>query len=202
MREIHGLRNCHAHGVHSIVLGEEHGRLRRVFVAEPDHSLWLNTDKRLARPLSVGFHGHHCDLRITVLCGEICNLTINRFGVAGREMALYRYHSAIHDGKPSFVRLLPPVGYRTESQYMHPRDQVSLPARKFHTIWAPRGCAAAWMVEEGQEDPEYVPLTLSDDDLESFDFADMYTPMGADACEEMLRRYGLSAQRVLAVCEN
>lgn len=182
---MNGFRNCHAHGVHSIALGKKDGRMHRVFIAERDHNLWQNSP--FSDVLSVGFHSHHCDLKIRVLAGQIGNLTLT--AGASRCLAGYRYQSALRDGSPEFLYALPPAQYGIEEQFIEAGGELDLPAEAFHTVWVARDEAAAWLVEEGEEDPYYLPITLSDADLNVFDWTGMYQPLSEAECADLLRRY-------------
>lgn len=181
-----GLRNCHARGLHSVVLGEDGGRLRRLFIATPEHTLWRNT--LVGLPLSIGYHAHHCDLTIKVLAGSIANFTL-RPG-HGRKLAAWRYQSPIRGEAPRFVRLFGPAAYGADFVILNEASApLHLPAAVMHTVNVTRDATAVWLIEEGEEDPHYLPLTLSDDDLSAFDWTGMYEPMDDAACAELLRRY-------------
>ena len=180
-----GFRNCHALGVHSIALGKREGRLHRVFIAERDHSLWHNS--LFGGTLSVGFHSHHCDLKIRVLAGQIGNLTLSEG--SSRRLAGYRYRSALRDESPEFLYALPPAWYGVEEVFIDAGGELELSAEVFHTVWVARGEAAVWLIEEGDEDPHYLPITLSDADLNVFDWTGMYQPLSEAECDELLRRY-------------
>lgn len=182
---MNGFLNCHARGVHSIVLGKKNGRLRRVFIAEKNHTLWRNTPTGDA--LSVGFHPHHCNLKIKVLSGQIVNLSLT--SGSARSLATYRYQSAIHGGTPEFLYVLPAAPYGIEELSIVEGGELELPAEVFHTVWVAEGESAVWLIEEGEADPYYLPIALSDDDLNVFDWTGMYQPMSEAACCEMLRRY-------------
>lgn len=183
---MNGLRNCHARGVHSIVLDNDGGRLRRVFIAEKDHTLWRNSPDS-GEAFSVGFHSHHCALAIRVLRGQIVNLSLRE----GRHSLLsaWRYQSAITGGVPRFDNILPPVWYGTEGDALGQGGILTLAATDFHTVWVAKNVGAVWLVEEGEEDPHYLPITLSDDDLSIFDWMGMYQPMSEAECVEMLQLY-------------
>src|SRR4051812_43890584 len=117
-----GFRNCHAPGVYSIALGRKNGRLHRVFIAECAHNLWCNTPS--GDTLSVGFHAHHCDLKIRVLAGQIGNLTLA--AGASRRLAGYRYQSALRDGAPEFLYALPPAWYGVEEVFTDAGGELEL----------------------------------------------------------------------------
>lgn len=180
-----GFRNCHAPGVHSIALGRRGGRLHRVFIAERDHNLWHNAP--FSDALSVGFHAHHCDLKICVLAGQIGNLTLCEG--ASRCLTGYRYQSALRDGAPGFSRALPAAWYGVEELFVDAGGELELPAAVCHTVWVARGESAVGLVEEGDEDPHYLPITFSDVNLIAFDWTGMYAPLAEAECANLLRRY-------------
>lgn len=177
--------NCHAHGVDSLVLEHPglHGAprgsaLARVFIAHRDHELWRNLPGE--NIMSVGYHAHHCDLRLVPIYGCIYNLSVKpeelRISPKGRYRE-FMYESPItaEDRQGAFVA----TGNRYEfAPWIHRLSKaIDMPAKEVHTIYVPRGEEAAWYVFEGAEDDLYTPLTWSNADLEKFNFTPLYQPM-------------------------
>ena len=177
-----GIKDCHAKGVDSVVLGlTEEGRLRRAFIAHPGHDLGMGST------LSVGFHAHHCDVTLEVVHGAMLNINL----AAGRshlsytsdymELATYEYESPIlNGGKGSFTRV----------SKMKPHDIQTIPlstmseplfltANVVHTILIPFFLAetCTWVVTEGEEDPEYYPFVYTNRDLRYDTMQGLYNPM-------------------------
>jgi hypothetical protein len=187
------LVNCHARGVDSIVLAKD--PMVRLFVANAGHELWrnmpdLNAGQSVRYGMSVAFHPHHCDLTLTPVYGAIFNLSerkTQREACRAKEFLFqYRYVSPITSGQPgSFVpvegngRLFEIV----ETQLTKP---LAMRAKERHSMWVPIRTKAAWLVEEGGEDPNYVADCWSNADLTKFDFTGMYRPMHADRLREIL----------------
>lgn len=166
--------NCHAMGVDSVVLAGPN--MTRAFVAHKDHELWRNLPGE--NIMSVGYHAHHCNVRLVPIYGSVFNLSVMRSELRVSPKGRYRefmYQSPIRGKKGEFVS----TGLRYEfSPWIHRMSKpVEMQAKEVHTIYVPRGEEAAWYVFEGDEDPIYTPLTWSNADLEKFDFAPLYQPM-------------------------
>lgn len=166
--------NCHAMGVDSVVLAGPN--MTRAFVAHKNHELWRNLPGD--NIMSVGYHAHHCDVRLEPIYGCVYNLSVARSEIRMSAKGRYRefmYRSPITGGKGEFVS----TGKRYEfSPWIHRLSKaVEMKACEVHTIYVPRGEEAAWYVFERDEDPLYTPLTWSNADLEKFNFAPLYQPM-------------------------
>lgn len=171
-----GIRNCHAIGLHSIVLTTyPDGRPRvRMFVAEPNHRLGENRNGSI-----VGFHAHRADLVLTRLYGRVCNVSAyNIEGARGTvQIRTWRYTSPLIEQEGGFSR----VGTAgMVIYYPTPFMRLELPAAALHTIYVPAGDRAAWLVTEGDRTAEYNDIVYTDTDLERFDFSGMYEPMPPD----------------------
>lgn len=176
-----GYRNCHAVGVHSVVIGRDGKRLRRVFLTDKDHVLWQNDYD--SGPYSVGFHGHHCDLTIESLHGRAFNEVLVPGGLL--KLAAWRYESALMDSsRPGFVRLSENRSYGIVTDLI--TSLIYMPAWMHHTIFVPYESVAAWVVTEGEEDPSYQPITYSDADLSAWSADGMYQPLAERECLDLL----------------
>ncbi len=170
--------------------------------------------------LSIAIHPHRRDILLLHVFGTVINHAFaleERHDVRPRvALDAYRYVSPILQGTGEFTRgaTVPLVfDYSTTLHDAVPdwaryggndalRGQLFLPAKALHTVYVPRGETAAWLVEEGDPDPEYDSTCFSNDDLSRFDFSGMYEPMDwhvarniVDECIERRRFDGFVAQR-------
>ena len=176
--------NCHARGLHSIVIAP---RLR-IFYAAPDHELYRNGP---GFSFSVGLHPHHCSLTLIRLMGKPRNIVEGAFPRLSLRMKLleFRYASPLRDNERGSFSAT--GRSRTFSLVSHPISHNEMDAHDLHTVFVPRGEEAAWAVVEGDEDPNYVPLTYSNDNLEDFDFDGMYQPVDEAFVRQTLARVGV-----------
>lgn len=157
--------NCHVEGLDSFVLDDTPGRMVRVFVARKFHPLWQN-DLTFKFPMSVGFHSHHCDVKLIPIHGEVYNVVHNNIKVGyPKPLPAFTFNSQIREGKGGFKRLPGAIGY-LNLKIEKIQDSVSMRASVLHSIYVPRNTTAAWVVIEGKEDSNYKPFTYSNDDLE------------------------------------
>ena len=186
------LMNCHARGVDSLVL-KGAPQMVRIFLARPDHELW----SKEGEPLALGLHAHHCDVTLIPLFGPVENARVDLFPPRHprhvRRLTPYHYHSPIRGEAGSFLSM----GNRRSFtlRYVPLELPVSLKASELHTVSVPKGQLAAWMVVEGKEDRNYLPITYSDADLTRFDFNGMYQPISAERLEEdiiLLANHGVN----------
>lgn len=190
-----GYRNCHARGIHSVVLAKyDDGRPRlRMFVATEDHELWRNDapgcgDARM----SLAIHAHRSPLTLTRIQGnpmqvEACPWSVRPAGPGESVVSLgrWRYRSQILTGHGQFT-LLGSERFVVRKPYVF--DCIRMEAADLHTIYVPRGEYAAWTVHEHALTPSYDEVLYSDDDLSAFDFAGMYEPMTKDEAGAVIAR--------------
>lgn len=185
--------HCHVGGLHSVVLLDQPGKRIRLFVAAYGHQLWKNS--AASEQLSLGYHRHHCDLRLVGVRGHFVNRTASLAGGGGWRCDLrlnrYEYGSRLLGAKAGF-RLL---GHDTFTGQGHalisPGDCVAMRAQDIHTVYVDEGCVAAWLVFEGAEDPEYRPVTWSNDDLTTWSAGGLYEPMTEEQAERCLAMAGV-----------
>lgn len=185
--------DCHARGVHSILLLKD--PCIRLFIAAPEHDLWRNSSSDSNLPLSVGLHAHHCAITIEVVSGAIENVRqtgARRNPISTRTLSPYRYHSKPRGERPGFefMEVFGSASWALAADRYLATDHFKLKASDYHTIGVARGESASWLVYEGHEDPRYQPITYSDADLTKFDFGGMYRPLEKDEIEDLLYRYG------------
>lgn len=173
--------HCHARNLHSIMLLESPGRTIRLFVAMPDHEMWMNDPFMFRYGMSVGFHAHHCNLTLQCALGEVGNWCVSENFVSGFDSEVqirkFKYRSALRGEDPGFEEV-GPSAIRTERiKMMRVGDHDYMQADEIHTVFVPKGQAAAWFVFEGSEDPAYEAITHSTSDLTKLDLTELYQPM-------------------------
>jgi len=189
----HSVRNCHVRGVDSIMLLNAPGMRIRLFVARPEHELGHNMPyQQTHKPLSVGYHPHHCDITLQVVRGWIMNrlfkpLLFNQAVPKVTVLSSFVYHSKLLGQKPGFQGTVFGVTHSDYDTIVNVGESLELDARDCHTIGAKVGSTPAWLVYEGEEAANYQPICYSDDDLTKFNFDDMYTPMSEWDIHEILR---------------
>lgn len=181
------LKNCHAFGVHSVMLNPcADGKLRRIFVARDWHQLWKNKLHR-EQPfydLSVGIHPHHCDIRITGLKGTMFNHRFSLFNVKNNGRSYYwkkyEYVSPIVTPHGSFNCAGGDYLSAAEPEAIEPGVSIDMKASDMHTVYVEPRKQSAWLIEEGEEDPDFKAICYSNDRLEFFNFYGMYLAMSPE----------------------
>lgn len=133
--------HCHARNLSSVVLANRDGRLRRVFLAWPGHS--LTADPPHNGPLTVGIHDHRYAIALTPVFGGLWN----HLYAPGDdiEMTAYAFTSGVSNGEPRAE----PMGTK-RLNYLGARrvhSPVQMPHGQLHTVTC--SPCAAWIVEEG-----------------------------------------------------
>jgi hypothetical protein len=121
------------------------------------------------------------------LTGRACNVSVGKFR-AGEARALYpyRYSSPIGTGHGSFDAA-PDTPLNLVTLMVSPLfAPLFLPANEAHTVFVPKGEAAAWLVWEGDESGAEESLVYSDAFLEDFDFSSINLPMTPERLAEDL----------------
>lgn len=153
----HSLKHCHCPNVSSIILKEEAGKLKRVFLCFPDHNLWMNGQRRASdKVYSVAFHDHKYDLTLDVLTDNVWNVSLKPGGVDS--YTRYKVTSRLKEGLPPEIKF-----DRAEyslSLHMERFSELKLSYRDIHTIYVPYKEKAAWIVEEGETKQETTNLFL------------------------------------------
>lgn len=184
-----GLRNCHAHGVDSVVLstypdGRPHVRM---FVTRPDHTLWRNS--ALHGFASIAVHSHRADLMLKQIYGPVFNVRarVEKGGLEQDTFSSWAYESALlRRYAPGFSEL----GARflsTKNEDMRGHKVVFMDAGELHTVFVPKGREAAWFVTENGLAETYKNVVYSNADLTTFSFDGMYEEMGNDEIEATLQ---------------
>lgn len=179
-------KDCHAVGLDSIVLGKVNGRLIRIFATRANHTLWMN---RNDYPMSVGYHAHHCDITLVGHTGLVQNRLVY-LRPSGIPISIFHYASKLTHVNPGFryigvAKLSTPtcIDLSPEPFYMNAEDK--------HTIYVPKDERASWFVFEGEEDPNYIPLTYSNVNLEQENLSHLYQSMTKEEILETLTELNL-----------
>jgi hypothetical protein len=194
------LLNCHAEGLHSIMLLEKPEETIRLFVADKNHVLWknnfINAGEYLSEEMSVGFHPHHCNVTLFPVKGMFANWIVEENNSEGDIEAIkYAYQSEITGGEIGFKFLhlcrLKTLSFEFHSSVLSPLG-VPMKAREKHTVFVPKGKPAAWIVFEGAEDTNYQSVCYSNGDLTKKEkFAGLYQKPNASQIENVLSEAGL-----------
>lgn len=185
------LENCHAYGVHSIVLSKEENYLRRIFVTSDWHELWKNhfpdNSSYPTYELSVAIHPHHCAVKLNTIKGQFENLqfTINP-SLQNEFFTRYLYSSPITGKAGYFVKQGVSSLKLLERKVVKIGNSISLSSKQLHTVYLEKGKQAAWLVEESDENPFYKAECYSNAKLELFSFDGMYRPMTSETLEEIV----------------
>lgn len=184
------LINSHCVGMDSIVFTAA-PRMLRVFIARREHELWRNGSQgmRGLQAMSVAFHPHHCDVTLIPIFGKVYNITPGIGDVGLGSLQAFHYQSPIgaHEGKFVPVQRVAPRFARASTL----RFPTYMPASQLHTVYVPKGEAAAWWVFEGAEDEQYDGVVYSNAALETFDFSTINLPMTHERLREDLAMIGV-----------
>lgn len=193
------LFNCHAMGVHSIMLLESPGKTIRVFIATKDHQLNKNlsaSQGEYYNRMSVGFHPHHCDITLHCVYGEIQNWIVTEHSFYGDNYLVrnkYKYHSKITDNEMSFELIGEKMLSTVSDNRIQTGESVFMKAHEIHTVGVEKGKEAAWFVYEGKEDANYQPFCYSNADpsqMNSFN-ANLYVKSSEVNILGLLNRFKL-----------
>lgn len=166
--------DCHARGLHSLMLIDKPGAVVRMFVATPDHELHRNFSLGHGS-LSIAFHNHDAELTLHVVRGQIINVTLDQVSAgAAHPLRQFRYSSQIRDGRGGFTATGIVIGAATEPRWLTPGETVFMRSEELHTVAIPKGTGAAWFVYEGAKNPAFSAIAYSNDDLTTFDPGQFY----------------------------
>lgn len=163
--------NCHVRGLHSIVFDEEKdGRLTRMFIHEPGGDLSIGMN-------SIAAHCHRRDLKFTMLAGFLRNIIVINSDHVGPYAKIYDWHTPI--GNPrggNFTRVPGAVSpWIGENSYTYIKGQTfSLRGHERHTVSCTTDSYTAWLIEEGDLNPNYDSTVWSFEDLENWNSEGLY----------------------------
>lgn len=185
-----GILNCHAKGLHSIVLEQyEDGRPKtRMFCTDENHDLWKNNPNE--DNLSIAIHPHRCDITIHHLYGPLININLfkdNFFSLDHRSYNQYRYKSCILTGEMEFTYLDTAKLRWGIPKALESQSRLFLPASRLRTVNVAKGFRAAWIIEEGPLDPQYDALVYTSIKPKK-DLA-LYQPMSKEKIDYYLNMY-------------
>jgi hypothetical protein len=169
-----GLLNCHAIGVHSLVLKKRaDGSLSRIFMTAHYHPLG-----RLFGPdghFVIGAHNHDKPLRFRVLYGDVWNVALQAARSGEQRWTLYRYAfgSALDGGEFAVGLACECYGFGLA---VHPLDGLAMQTNESHTLIV-SSPAAAWLVDEGPAEPVKKYIWSPRRDLTIQRHANLYRPM-------------------------
>lgn len=185
------LMNCHAIGLHSIMLLESPGKTIRLFIAMPYHELWKNLPADFdENRMSIGFHPHHCNITLHCIMGRFHNWTVKE-NVWGYSVKKFEYKSKINGGEFGVTPIGFPLINSTSQRWVYENEVVSMRANEIHTVGVEKGKVAAWFVYEGKEDPSYKPYLYSNHDIDKEGKKDLYQKMPFIDVEYLLTKAGI-----------
>lgn len=197
------LDDCHVTGLASIVFYDGPMHRLRMFVAQRHHHLWWNEPTRtagswthFAEAMSLGLHGHHCELTLQQLTGPVMNVTATADITTPGEFLRYRLDSKINGGSGRLVVADPrPVSMRFIR--VEPMQVVTMGAHQLHTVTVERNRFAAWLVMEGPESLSPPELVYTNNP--QFEASELYRPMARDeivqCIETVLQQIAKSIRR-------
>lgn len=177
-----GIFDCHVKGLHSIVLAiYPDGRPRfRMYFTTADHELWKNTSNAFDK-LTIGFHPHRADFKLTLIYGELCNINahLDSFRNGGNLVGEYFYQSKIKDNESSITRIGNKSIKIQEVKWLAIDETLTLPAKQLHTVSVPFQVVSAWIIEEAPEtDPDYSSKLYTNNEV--FNSSGLYREMYPD----------------------
>ncbi len=177
MKVYKSIKDCHAIGVNSIVLEQNDKKLIRVFYTKPHHVIWKNKDP-FSKELAIAFHSHHCDISIEVVYGIMTNITATvKKEISSSNICGWKFQSAIKNTNGSFEKSNNFTLESIEEETIGPKKLIVMPANKLHTVYVEQDKEAAWIIREGNEDPNYDNTCYSNSDLTNFNFNEHYKTM-------------------------
>ena len=164
------LTNCHAIGLHSIMLLHTPEKTIRLFVTDTNHE--LTTNNRLdfidGKPLSIAFHPHHCNLTLHCVKGNFLNWVVEETeDSTGFQIKKFLYQSAITKGEMGFKFLGDTHLVTTSEKVIDAGEYAYMPANELHTVTCVPNAVSAWFVYEGKENPLYSSICYSNSNLAS-----------------------------------
>lgn len=189
------LLDCHANGLHSIMLSDSPQNRIRLYISMPDSELASNNpyDDFVDPPIS--YHPHHCDLTLYCVYGVLMNNVIT--GLLGNHnhdrtpLTRWEYQSKINTGDIKFKHAGNYWMFHERLDYLTVGKSVFLPAYSIHTVLTAAGQLTAWFVFEGQEDLNYEPFAYSNRDLANQDFTGLYNKPSEEDVYELLKSVNL-----------
>ncbi len=189
------LLNCHAQGLHSVMLSDTPGRRIRMFCTTKDHVLHQNFARRMNTTMSIAVHCHRQPITLVGVRGTFFNILYKRFPGGGGPLILngFKYQSKIIDGEIGFKKTAPGTGFHEPWTNECGVDSCEvMQAHDLHTVAVEARTLAAWVVLEGYEDPTYDSTCYSNADLETENFDHLYKKPSEEQLRDLLGLYGFT----------
>lgn len=188
------LLDCHAKGLHSIMLSDTPRNRIRLYVSMPDSDITTVKPMEDFQSPPISYHPHHCNLTLSCVSGTLFN---NRIAptwaddVDAFEIDRYKYKSKINTGDIRFE--YGGIAYMEHAAYhqVNAGQSLWMHAADVHTVLTWSGQLTAWFVFEGNEDPEYAPYAYSNRDLANQDFSGLYNKPSEEDVYELLKSVNL-----------
>jgi hypothetical protein len=187
-------KNCHAKGLHSIVLNQSpNGELTRFYYTTSDHCLEQNLIPEVKTSLAI--HSHRFDLKFTTLRGEMINVTYrfpteNEF-VESDIFTAWKFQSQILTGRGSFLKQEHPQKLLfVDAHAICEKKSIKMKATELHTVGVFQGHKAAWLVEETNFNPHHNDICYTNNDMENFNFDGLYQKYSSkEEIEKMIKEF-------------
>ncbi len=190
------LLNCHAKGVHSIMLLESPEKTIRLFFAEKNSDIQYNSPHQFEEgfKLSVGFHSHHCNITLSCIKGEILNWIVKPTDVddiSRIRISKWVYHSKISNGEMGFESLGMDFLKTSVLNELSVGKAAFMNANEIHTVGASPNEEHAWFVFEGKEDENYESFCWSNSKLDEITSDGLYVKPTEEEVLSILMRCDL-----------
>lgn len=195
------LLNCHAIGLHSIMLLDSPGKTIRLFIAVEGNELYRNGKENTYtdRPMSVGFHSHHCNLTLYCIKGQFINWVVEKHDGTDPvnwsdlvQTEAYEYKSLIKQGELQFIHKHKQTLKTVYMQQIEAGNSVHLKANELHTVICKKDQISAWFVFEGKEDPNYDSTLYTNTNPNEQDNTQLYHTMGKNDLFHLLKLVDLA----------
>lgn len=174
--------NCHARGLHSVVLRDD--PMVRMFVTTIDHEMWKMGAYNV--PSSIAFHSHQTDLKLESVRGKFTNWMMTFGPSEPARFKEFAWDSAIGGGAGKFESTGAVRNARVSLDFIPEGQAVVLAAEEVHTVSVWHGERAAWLVTEGLLDPAYKAFSYSREDLTAFTPEGLYVPMTRAQADDLI----------------
>lgn len=152
--------HCHARNVSSIVLRQRiDGSLLRAFLAWPCHRL---ADNRPGGLLQVGVHDHRYDVCLSLIHGDVENVTYKECDEGGHEVYEWMFSSGVSSGTP-IASLVGRRRIRESGREPLPMRGIVMGEDTLHDIECRGVCG--WYVDEGVQMKSHTRLLTESEEL-------------------------------------
>ena len=187
------LLNCHCMGLHSIMLLESPGKTIRLYISEPGGDMYKNSPRHhdKGKGMSLAFHPHHCNLTLECVTGTIMNWEMKVVPTGRFKIDRFLYTSGITEGEMGFKKDGEDVLQTKKKTYLKWGQTVSMPAEAIHTVACAEDTLCAWLVYEGEENPDYIPYCWSNSNLEESTQKGLYIQPSEAQVKKLLKSVNL-----------